>query len=847
MAPQELDDLEECPPPYTVHLPEEAGQQDLTVQDDGRLDVDLDSSLVKYVSFIHRKSTAAPLHDLEQGKYDIGPSPPYSEFQAAEPPPFPVKLNIVIQVVGSRGDVQPFIALGNELQTHGHRVRLATHDVFDSFVRNSGLEFFPIGGDPTELMAYMVRNPGLIPSMKSLRAGDIQKKRKMMAEMLDGCWRSCIEPDPISSVPFVADAIIANPPSFGHIHCAQALSIPVHLMFTMPWSKTMHFSHPLANIKAGSGSGLDPRMVNPLTYLIVEFLTWQGLGDIINEWRDTIDLEPITFSDGPNLAEILRIPFTYCWSPALVPKPADWGRHIDVCGFFFREPPVYTPPEDLAKFIEAGPPPIYIGFGSIVIDNPERMTSMLLEAIERTGVRALISRGWSNLGGSEAKNVMYLGDCPHEWLFQHVSAVIHHGGAGTTACGLLNGRPTTIVPFFGDQPFWGDMVAAAGAGPKPIPQKSLTVSALAEAIRYCLTPQAQEAAQSIAAKMRTENGVKAAVASFHANLPVRELQCDLIKGQTAAWVYPVKNTRIRLSKVAVEILASHLGINAKQLKKNETRRISIETRRWDPITGTISAAFGVSRDIMKATADIVVKPAKVYRDMSKSTSSEPSIEQTSNRTVGSPTETEVHATQAKKRKARDCVSMTTSISAASMSGVGGALKSYGNGIVSIPYAFTEGFRNIPRLYGEEVRDLGPIDDWKSGTAAGAKVVVYGIVDGISDVFVLPYKGAQQEGVIGGIKGFGKGCVGLSTKAFSATIGMAAYPLQGIYKSILASVKPNTRRSIAIALHAEGSYLCAQARENGLKDQPVMELFTDMKHGNFNSGPLYLPALAVRKS
>lgn len=196
------------------------------------------------------------------------PPPPYTESVA---PGF--KLNVVIQVVGSRGDVQPFIALGNELQKYGHRVRLATHNVFDSFVRESGLEFYPIGGDPAELMAYMVKNPGLIPKMKSLRAGDIQRKRQMVAEMLDGCWKSCIEDDPLTHVPFVADAIIANPPSFAHIHCAQALGIPVHLMFTMPWSSTRAFPHPLANLKYTDTS---PKTANYLSYGLVEWMTWQG-------------------------------------------------------------------------------------------------------------------------------------------------------------------------------------------------------------------------------------------------------------------------------------------------------------------------------------------------------------------------------------------------------------------------------------------------------------------------------------------------------------------------------------------------------------------------------------------
>lgn len=179
----------------------------------------------------------------------------------------------MIQVVGSRGDVQPFIALGNELQLYGHRVRLATHPVFESFVLESGLEFYPIGGDPSELMAYMVKNPGLIPQMKSLRSGEIQRKRAMVAEMLQGCWGSCISDDPVSQVPFVADAIIANPPSFAHIHCAQALSIPLHLMFTMPWSSTQAFPHPLANLKY---STTEPKMANYISYGVVEWMTWQG-------------------------------------------------------------------------------------------------------------------------------------------------------------------------------------------------------------------------------------------------------------------------------------------------------------------------------------------------------------------------------------------------------------------------------------------------------------------------------------------------------------------------------------------------------------------------------------------
>jgi UDP:flavonoid glycosyltransferase YjiC (YdhE family) len=163
--------------------------------------------------------------------------------------PWP-RLNVVIQVVGSRGDVQPFISLALVLKNvYGHRVRLATHLAFKEFVEDNELEFFNIGGDPAELMAFMVKNPGLIPRSDALSNGDVSRRRKDMATVIAGCWRACFEAGdatgfPISGAnsedvsfagparPFVADAIIANPPSFAHIHCAEKLGIPLHLMFT---------------------------------------------------------------------------------------------------------------------------------------------------------------------------------------------------------------------------------------------------------------------------------------------------------------------------------------------------------------------------------------------------------------------------------------------------------------------------------------------------------------------------------------------------------------------------------------------------------------------------------------
>lgn len=523
--------------------------------DDGRIDIDLDSRLSRTLS----KLVKVPA--LDDHDHANLPPPEYKRYTTADQ--FPLRLNIVIQVVGSRGDVQPFVALGNGLQKYGHRVRLATHAKFESFVHDAGLEFYPIGGDPEDLMSYMVKNPGLVPSMKSLRAGDISRKREMIVEMLEGCWSSCISADPLTNEPFVADAIIANPPSFAHIHCAEALGIPLHLMFTMPWSATTSFPHPLANITNGTKN---PKLANYLSYVMVEVMTWQGLGDVINSWRGRIGLEPVPNTEGPMLASTLSIPSTYCWSPALIPKPRDWPAHIDVSGFFFRDAPEYTPPKDLQDFLDAGPPPVYIGFGSIVLDSAAEMSALLLEAVSACGLRAIISRGWSRLDGPARSDIFWLEDCPHEWLFQHVSAVVHHGGAGTTACGLRNARPTAIVPFFGDQPWWGDQVASAGSGPRPIPHKSLNAENLAEALRFCHTEAAQAAAIEIAKQMQEEDGVQAAVLSFLNHLPTDKMQCDFLPDQPASWGLRVNKKMTKVSRLAAEILVRDEGLDPKNLK-----------------------------------------------------------------------------------------------------------------------------------------------------------------------------------------------------------------------------------------------------------------------------------------
>jgi len=255
-------------------------------------------------------------------------------------------------------------------------------------------------------------------------------------------------------------------------------------------------------------------------------------------------------------------------SPALIPKPNDWGNHIDIAGFYFLNlASSYTPDPELAAFLAAGPPPVYIGFGSIVVDDPDKLTKMIFDTVAETGIRALVSKGWGGLGADSLEipeGVFMLGNVPHDWLFKHVSAVVHHGGAGTTAAGIRAGKPTIVVPFFGDQPFWGAMVARAGAGPDPIPYKKLTSSALAEAVRVVLRPETQDKAKELGEKIREENGAEMGGQSFHRHLDVDSLRCTIAPSRAAVW--RVRRTKIRLSALAAATLVNSGHLRYSDLK-----------------------------------------------------------------------------------------------------------------------------------------------------------------------------------------------------------------------------------------------------------------------------------------
>lgn len=214
---------------------------------------------------------------------------------------------------------------------------------------------------------------------------------------------------------------------------------------------------------------------------------------------------------------------------------------------------MYTPADDLTAFLAAGAPPIYIGFGSIIVDDPNAMTKLIFDAVKKTNHRALVSKGWGGFGADEVvpEEVFMLGNVPHDWLFRRVSCGVHHGGVGTTAAGIALGRPTVIVPFFGDQSFWGAMVARAGAGPTPIPYKELTAEKLAVAIMEALTPTALQGTEELGAKISKEKGADVGAESFHRQLHIE--RCALAPSRATVW--RTKRIDITLSTFAVTVLS----------------------------------------------------------------------------------------------------------------------------------------------------------------------------------------------------------------------------------------------------------------------------------------------------
>jgi sterol 3beta-glucosyltransferase len=409
-------------------------------------------------------------------------------------------MRIAVIALGSRGDVQPYAALSQGLQKAGHQVRFLSHENFADFAIAQGLDFHPMYGD----VQAIVESPEMRRLLEKgnflaiTRYTAAESKRAAIAWARTGL-EICQD----------VDLMIAG---VGGGTLAMALSekfgIPYLPAYVFPFTPTRKFPGVLFPRSIGRLGG----MINWLSHQLVKQALWQGnrSGDTAAR-KEVLNL-PAAPLFGPKPND--QIPTIYGFSDAIISKPNDW-RNTELTGYWFLESADnWTPPESLVRFLDAGTAPVYIGFGSMGSRDPEATAQLVLQAIAQTGQRAILLAGWGGLQANDVPENVYLIDAvPHDWLFPRMAAVVHHGGAGTTAAGLRAGVPTIIIPFFGDQGFWGQRLADLGVGTAPVPRKQLTVEKLARSITTAVNDRAmRDRAAALGAQIRREDGIAKAVA-----------------------------------------------------------------------------------------------------------------------------------------------------------------------------------------------------------------------------------------------------------------------------------------------------------------------------------------------
>jgi sterol 3beta-glucosyltransferase len=409
-------------------------------------------------------------------------------------------LKITIAAIGSRGDVQPYIALGGALQRAGYEVALSAPVMFRDLISAYGVRHLPVSVNPQQIMehpsmqaASKSGNPFLL--MRSMFHEGLPLIRTYLEEVYSNC-QEC-------------DAVILTQIPFGAFDAAEKRDIPFLQAGLGPVYPTAAFPMNGLNLPSRNIG-----FVNRLSYGLVEQGLWQFFRSFQNKWRkETLGLPPLPW-DGPGARIRNRAPTVLGYSPSVVPTPADWPANVQATGYWYlNEPHGWQPPDGLTAFLDSGPAPIYVGFGSMPDTEARKTTHILVDALRISGQRGVLLSGSSRLGDADLPETMYLVDSiPHSWLFPRMAAVVHHGGAGTTGAGLRSGVPSILTPYGADQFFWAQRVETLGVGPKTVSYHKLTAETLAGIIKQALIDRAmRERAASFGRRIGTERGVERAV------------------------------------------------------------------------------------------------------------------------------------------------------------------------------------------------------------------------------------------------------------------------------------------------------------------------------------------------
>lgn len=409
---------------------------------------------------------------------------------------------ILLLTYGSRGDVEPYLALALGLKRAGFHPFLATSSRFQSWISTFGIKAYPLTDGVMALIetdAARTMIEGTAGLWGRLKAA-IELSRKsgpLNAKLMADSWKAAQDIDP--------DLIVFHPKAFAAPHIAEHLNIPVVMGVFQPiMIPTAEF--PLM------GMEFLPKMLNKLSYK-ASSAGYAMYRKPVNALRKELGLPAVRKSKHVLFPpERATYPVLHAISPTLMRRPFDWPSHAEMSGFWNMPKSKARLPVELETFIEAGEKPVFIGFGSMVSSDPRTLAQIVTDALNQTGLRGVVAKGWAGLELKNDNQILTIDPTPFDALFPRMAAVVHHGGLGTTATGLRAGVPNVIIPFFGDQALWGRRVAALGVGPEPIPRTKLTSGRLADALKRATSdPLMQDAARCMADKLESEYGVEKAV------------------------------------------------------------------------------------------------------------------------------------------------------------------------------------------------------------------------------------------------------------------------------------------------------------------------------------------------
>jgi sterol 3beta-glucosyltransferase len=414
-------------------------------------------------------------------------------------------MKIAITTLGSRGDLQPFIALGLGLRKAGYEVVIISSKNDEAFAKGFGLDYHALAVDIQKIMGgdevqKMTKSDSPLKFIKSHLAGS-KKMKELMVTTQNEIWQACQE----------VDAIIYHPGMPNSYYIADQLGIPSIMASPFPVTPTKDY--PAILFYNGPRLG---KIYNQLTHFVFEKAFWGLSKSAIKEFWERKNQPKVVKRTPPAKMQINSgMPVLYGYSQLLFKRPDEWPENIQVTGsWMVEDEKQWQPKPELVKFIKNGEPPLFIGFGSMKdLSTFKETIDLVSEALKITRQRAVIGLGWNHSDGLEAlpENIFLLDYAPYTWLFQQMSAVVHHGGAGTLASGLLAGKPTIVIPFMADQPAWGRRVFELGVGSKPIPRKKLTAQKLADAIQYVLSDEIKRKATTLGHELKKETGVEMAV------------------------------------------------------------------------------------------------------------------------------------------------------------------------------------------------------------------------------------------------------------------------------------------------------------------------------------------------